>query len=276
MKRHFRVTKAHGGIENFSQKKLYSSIRRSGIPPKQCRMIASKVSKELEPGTKTRDIYHKTLKLVKQTSPIAAVQYSLKHAIFELGPSGHAFEVFVAKYFKELGYATQLCQMVKGRFVSHEVDVIAEKDGKRYFVECKFHNRQGIKNDIKVVLYVKARWDDLKQGPQAKNLAGFYLASNTAFTLDAITYAKGTGLELLGVNAPATKSFLQEIKSLHLYPITSLRGLSKIIRNQLLAKNIILAKELPKNIDLLIQLGLREEKIEQLMREIEGLKENTI
>jgi hypothetical protein len=273
MKPNFWIKKSHGGLENFSQKKLFSSLQRAGLPSKQCRIITDRVSKEVHEGSKTKEIYRKTLKLVKQTSPAAAIHYSLKRAIFELGPSGHHFEVFVARYFQELGYKTQICQNIKGHFVNHEVDVIAEKDGKKYFVECKFHNRVGIKNDIKIALYVKARWDDLKEGPAGKDLTGFYLASNTAFSLDALVYAKGTNLKLLGVNAPVEKSFLEEIKIMKLYPITSLRGLNKIVRNQLLDKGIILAQDIPRQANLLFQLGMHEDQIEKLMREIENLKE---
>ncbi len=274
MRRHFQIKKSHGGIEKFSQAKLFSSLRRSGLPPTQCRIISDKVSREIHEGSKTKEIYHKTLKLVKQTSSVAAIHYSLKRAIFELGPSGHHFEVFVARYFQELGYNTKICQTIKGRFVNHEVDVIAEKEGKKYFIECKFHNRVGIKNDIKIALYVKARWDDLKEGPEANHLAGFYLASNTAFSLDAIAYANGSGLKLLGVNAPPEKSFLEQIKSMHLYPITSLKGLSKIIRSQLLDKGIILAKDIPGQLNLLFKLGISEDQIEQLLKEVEKLKES--
>lgn len=272
-RRNFHVTKSHGGREAFSRRKLYTSLQRSGLPRKQCELIADKVAREVGEGSKTKDIFHKTLRLVKQTSPVAAVHYSLKRAIFELGPTGHYFEAFVAKYFVALGYSTKTCQTLRGRLVNHEVDVVAIKKGAKLFVECKFHNRVGIKNDIKIALYVKARWDDLKEGKDGAGLTGFCLASNTAFSLDALVYAKGSGLHLLGVNAPPEKSFLDEIKALHLYPITSLRSLTKIIKNQLLEKNIILAIELPSQINLLFQMGMQETQIDQLLAEIERLKE---
>lgn len=275
-RKNFRIYKSHGGTENFSRQKLYRSLQRSGLPASQCNAIADKVTRELYEGARTRDIYKRTLQLVKQTSPVAAVHYSLKKAIFELGPTGHHFETYVARYFEELGYKTHTCKTLKGQYVSHEVDVIASKNGKRFFVECKFHNRMGIKNDIKIALYVKARWDDLKSGPEGKSLDGFYLASNTAFSTDALAYARGTGLWLLGVNAPLEKSFLEEIKELHLYPITSLRRLSKIIRNELLARNIVLAKDLVHHKILLQKFGMSADEYLILLEEIEMLKESKI
>ncbi len=273
-RKHIRIYKSHGGTENFSKRKLFRSLQRSGLPSSQCHRITDKVSRELYEGARTKDIYKRTLQLVKQSSSIAAVHYTLKKSLFELGPTGHHFETFVARYFEELGYETETCITKKGLLVSHEIDVIAKKDGKRFFVECKFHNRMGIKNDIKLALYVKARWDDLKQGSEGKALDGFYLASNTAFTTDAITYAKGTGLKLLGVNAPEERSFLEQIKENHLYPITSLRRLSKIIRNELLSRNILLAKDLIQQKPLLQKLGMSAEDYALLLEEIELLKES--
>ena len=275
MKRNnFYIYKSHGGKEVFSKQKLFYSLMRTGLPKKECQDIADKVAKEVGQGTKTREIYRKALKLVKETSSLAAVHYSLKKAIFDLGPSGHHFETYVAKYFQEKGFQTETCLILNGRLVKHEVDVIAVKDQTRVFVECKFHNRVGIKNDIKIALYIKARWDDLNEGPEGKNLDGFYLASNTAFSIDAITYAKGTNLKLLGVNAPSEKPFIEEIKELNLYPITSLKKLSRSFKNTLLSKNILLAKELPGQIKLLTRMGMLEDEINLLLLEVEQLRKH--
>lgn len=275
-RRKFQIYKADGRVESYSRSKLYNSLRRSGLSNRQASIITDKVGHEIGEGSKTRDIYQKTMRLVKEHSPVAAVQYSLKRSIFELGPTGFHFEKFVARYFQELGFSTQTCLTLKGKWVKHEVDVLAVKSGKRYFVECKFHNHKGLKNDIKVALYVKARWEDLKEGPEGKNLDGFYLASNTAFTLDAITYAQGTGLNLLGVNAPLEESFLEKIKKMNLYPITSLRRLNKHMKSVLISQNLLVAKDLPQNLNLLLKLGLNENEINSILTEIELLKDSKI
>jgi hypothetical protein len=269
--RNFTIFKANGRPEKFSRKKLFISLRRSGLPKKDCDKIVSTVSRQVNEGTSTIDIYRKTRRLVDQTSHVAAIHYSLKRAIFDLGPSGYNFELLVAKYFEELGYETEVCKTLKGRWVKHEVDVIATKGHERVFVECKFHNRSGIKNDIKVALYVKSRWDDLKEGPEGANLNSFFLASNTSFTIDAITYAQGTGINLLGVNAPAENSFLDQIKLLNLYPLTSLKRLSKYLKLELLSRGIVLAKELPDHRRLLFNLGMDNHEIDVLILEVDQL-----
>jgi len=268
---HFRIHKSHGGFERFSKRKLYSSLKRSGLSHQQSQIITDKVSAQIREGSETKDIFHRAFQLVKRDSPEAAVHYSLKRAILELGPTGHYFESYVAKYFQQSGYSARARQSFAGRWVKHEVDVVAVKNKLRYFAECKFHNRVGIKNDIKTALYVKARWDDLREGSEGKNLAGFFLVSNTAFTSDALTYAQGTGLRLLGVNAPIEKSFLDQVKEMHLYPITSLKRLSKNMIKELLNRDVILAQELLDNGKLLLKLGLPENDIENLFKEIQSL-----
>lgn len=264
----FKIIKASGKIEPFSKRKLFLSLERSGLPKRQCQSIANKVASEIGEGSSTQDIYKKASQIVKQSSPYASIQYSLKRAIFHLGPDGHHFETFVAAYFREQGFSVRTCFNVTGKFVNHEIDVEAIRGGQKTFIECKFHNRQGIKNDVKISLYVKARWDDVKEGPQGRDLTDFYVASNTAFTKDAITYAKGTGLKLLGPNAPASFSFLDEIKKMRLYPITSLSRMNRRTKLELLSRNIVIIKELVNKENLLYRLGLPEKEINTIMDEI--------
>ena len=272
----FQIVKSSGKPESFSKKKLIKSIQRTSLPKRQCEYIANEVSHEIGEGVKTSDIYRKTLRLLRRTSSLAGAQYSLKRAIFELGPTGHHFETFVARYFEELCFKTKTCQTYKGKWVSHEIDVVAISKGEKYFVECKFHNRIGIKNDIKTALYVKARWDDLKAGPNGHDLTGFYLASNTAFSLDAIKYASGTGLRLLGINAPSEMSFLDHIKELNLYPITSLKSLDRSTKRILIEEGIILAKDLNLKVDILYKLGFSSSDIKQIQGELNILSKGIL
>lgn len=267
-----QILKSRGSLEKFSRRKLLASLERCGLSPKSSREITEKVAQEIRDGDRTLDIYRRTLPLVRRKSPLAGIHYSLKKALLALGPTGHHFERFVARYFEELGFETIVSKTFQGRLVSHEVDVVASLRGKRFFVECKFHNRPGIKNDVKVALYVKARWDDLREGPEGKNLNGFYLASNTAFTKDAQVYAEGSKLELLGVNAPKENPFIGEIKRLRLYPLTSLRSLNKFSKAELLSLGVMAAQDLHYHKELLKKIGLPSEKIIQVLREVDLLR----
>jgi hypothetical protein len=271
----FKIYKASGRPENFSRKKLLLSLEHSGLPKRKCQSIVDKVCQEITEGSKTSDIYKKTLQLVKETSPLASAHYSLKRALFDLGPEGHHFEEFVARFFQEEGYKTTTCEVHQGKLVKHEVDVVAHLPGRRYFGECKFHNRAGIKNDIKISLYVKARWDDLKAGPLGEDIERFYIFSNTAFSEDAIIYGRGSGMTLMGVNSPLENSFLDQIKRFRLYPLTSVRSIPKFIRNELLKRKIILAKDLQNSQSLLRQLGLGEAELGRIIAEVNLLEGKT-
>lgn len=264
------IVKANGQTENFSKEKLKRSLIRSGLSKKLSDRIADQVSSEIREGEKTSEIYRRAFNLVKQNSPVATIHYSLKKSLLELGPEGHYFEDYVSKFFITQGFETEVCKTLQGKFVRHEVDCIARKNKDKYFAECKFHNRAGTKNDIKIALYVKARWDDLKEGPEGKDLKGFYVFSNTAFTSDSLTYAQGTGLRLMGVNAPNEKSFLDLIKESKLFPLTSLRNLSRSQKQLLMEKKYILADELTE--ELMFKLGFEAIKIKRIMDEIEAMK----
>lgn len=268
------VVKANGTTESFSKTKLTRSLARTGLSHKACENIANKVSAEICDGDKTRDIYRKAFTLIKEKSPLATIRYSLKKALFELGPEGHYFEDFVSRYFDRLGYQTAVCKTIQGRFVKHEVDCIATKKEDFFFSECKFHNRSGTKNDVKISLYVKARWDDLKTGPEGANLKGYYIFSNTAFTVDAIQYANGTGLRLMGVNSPNAKSFLEEIKLMKLYPVTSLRNLTRNQKKLLLQRKIILAEELTSEI--LYKMGFDLVQTNRIIDEVKILQKGEL
>lgn len=268
MKQKQHILKSSGEVELFSARKLRRSLERTGLRPKYCHQISDEIAHTIKPGATTKDIFKRTFKLVKQHSKIAAIHYSLKASLLELGPTGYEFEHFASRYFREIGFDTYTGIVMQGQFVTHEVDIVASRPNYQIYVECKFHNNTGRKNDIKTVLYVKARWDDLKNGPDGKYLREYYVCTNTAFTKDAILYASGVGLNLLGVNAPPEESFLDKIIKHKLYPITSLKRLKKSICKELLFKKIILCKELLRERHLLLSLGLTDEEIELIFADI--------
>jgi predicted RecB family endonuclease len=53
-----------------------------------------------------------------------------------LGPSGFLFEQFFSEILKNYGYKTKINVFLKGKIITHEIDIIAEKN-KKYMIECK-------------------------------------------------------------------------------------------------------------------------------------------
>ena len=119
--------------------------------------------------------------------------------MLDFGPSGFPFESYIAELFRAEGSQTLVDQIIQGGCVEHEVDVVVEKPGGNVYVEAKFHNTLGLKSDLKVVLYVEARIEDIaKKYPGATGL----VVTNTKFTDKAVEYAQCRGLELLAWDYP--------------------------------------------------------------------------
>ena len=263
------IIKSSGRREPFSVKKFKRSLRKAGAHPEIIKKITEEVLEAPELDT-TKKIYNYAYNQLKGIDRPLAARYSLKHALYELGPTGFLFERFVGKLFNAQGYSTQIDLQVQGKCVEHEVDIIIEKQNKRFMVECKFHNRPGTKTDVVVALYIKARFDDLSSqwAEEAKpqlECDGVWLVTNTQFTSEAIKYGTCSGLQLLGWNYPQEKGIAYLIDTLGLHPITSLTCISKSHKKSILEHDVLLCKELLHHPDLIKKLNLKrieQEKVE--------------
>ena len=255
------IIKSSGEQEPFSQVKFTRSLRKAGVQEP----IIAQLLGELATNntiTSTHELYTYAFNRLKEINRPTAARYSLKQALYELGPTGFGFERFVGEIFKEQGYSILVDQIVQGVCVDHEVDLIIERSGTRSMVECKFHNRAGTKTDVRDALYTKARFDDLSakwsHSSTRPELAcdGVWLVTNTQFTTKAITYGICAQVHLLGWNYPHDAGIAFLIDSLHLHPITALTGLSKEEKATLVSHDIFLCRDLVEQPDLLEPLSL--------------------
>ncbi len=242
------VTKASGVQEQFSAAKFKRSLHKAGVAPSVINTLLSEILAMPELDT-TQKIYNYAFTQLRDINRPLAARYSLKNALYELGPEGFLFERFMAEIFKAQGYKAHTGVILPGVCVNHEVDIIMEKDEKRFMAECKFHNRRGLKTDVKVALYIKARFLDLTaQWEQAKEpklpCDGVWLLTNTQLTSDAIAYGICAGLNLLAWHYPEEGNIAQLIDTLGLHPTTSLTTLTRHQKHFLLKHNILLAREL--------------------------------
>lgn len=253
-----QVLKATGEKEPFSENKLVSSIKRAGIPGNLQNKVLSHVKSTLYEDIPTSEIYkHITEYLEQEGNPMKA-KYSLKRAIMDLGPTGYPFEDYVSDILKAKGYVTQVRSILTGKCVSHEIDVIAEKQGvEKLMVEAKFHNASGIRTDVHVSLYTKARFDDLKEKYKFDKA---WLFTNTKITPDALSYAMCVGMGVISWNYPERESLRNLVDQYKLYPLTILPSLSKPQIQILLENHIVLVKDICKNKDSLDLLELPKEK----------------
>lgn len=219
------VIKAGGGKEYFNLKKLEKSLLAIGLEKKFARALAEEVSLRYKKSVTTEEIRRYLMTRLKDYGPHVFGKYNLKKAIMNLGPTGFTFEKYVARILDEYGYKTKTNQIVSGHCVKHEVDVMAWKDKTHFIVECKYHNQPGSRSDLKVALYVWARFLDLKRKWEEdlehnqREFHGIWLVTNTRCTTDAIQYGECVGMLITGWGYPKEMSLEKMINDKKLYPI---------------------------------------------------------
>lgn len=269
------VLKANGQSEPFDPEKLENSLLRAKASEETVSHIIEHVRKEITDGITTAQIYKHAFFLLHKLQKSAARNYSIRRALANLGPSGFPFEKYVAEILKSQGFTAETNQIVKGGCVEHEVDVVAWNDTRLIMAEAKFHNDQSIKTDLKVALYVKARFDDLLEathvyGGKRRNLTDSWLITNTKFTTTAIEYGMCKGLTMIGWNFPSKNNLQTMIEDGDLVPLTALPGIHKSELKILFDAGLVLCKQVRGNPSLLVDAGIPKERAEQIVNEIEA------
>lgn len=270
------IEKASGEMEAFSSDKLRRSLERVNAPPAITDKIVEHILKELKNGDKTNDIYKHAFLILSENERPAAGRYHLKHALMELGPSGHPFEKFIGELLKAQGFRVEIGTIVEGSCVTHEVDVTAQKDNRHIMVECKFHNQPGVKSDVKVALYVQARFEDVAKKWQQEPSHGqkfheVWLVTNTKLTTDAIRYATCVGMTAIGWHYPEDNSLEHLVEQFNLHPLTCLITLNDTQKQHLLDQGFILCKDIIDNPNALRPIGLNEAAVKQIIQEAKEL-----
>lgn len=258
------ITKADGTVETFKEEKLTASLMRAGANESTAKSIVQHILGELREGMSTQEIYSHAFEKLREARHELAARYSLKRALLEFGPSGFPFEDYIGELFLAEGRRASMRQIIRGRCVEHEVDVVVEEPREKIFVEAKFHNAAGFKTDLKVVLYVQARMDDIGQGRGM-------VVTNTKFTDKAIEYSSCKGLELLGWDYPQGATLHDRIDKAGLYPVTALTVLSKREKMALLSQRVVLCRALADRGDVLKRAGILGSRADAVLEEAGAL-----
>lgn len=266
------IVKASGESEAFQKDKLLQSLMRAGASAVLAEKVASEVAKGLRNGMSTKHIYKKAHELLRRASRPVAGRYHLKSGIMELGPSGFPFELYVSEILKQTGFEVQVGKIVEGHCVNHEVDIIAQKDSRHFMIECKYHNSPGMVCDVKIPLYIQARFQDVEArwklipGHGEKFHQG-WVVTNTRFTIDAIKYGTCAGLNLVSLDFPQGESLRDMIEETGLYPLTCLSTLTQQEKKLLLEKKIVLCRDICHNPTYLRQINLPASRIKEVLEE---------
>jgi len=272
------ITKASGAQVPFDEAKLRASLERSGATPELCDAVLEALRGKVVEGMSTRKLYRLAFDLLHRRARPVAARYRLKRAILDLGPSGFPFERFIARILEHDGYAAQVGVVVQGRCVPHEVDVVADKAEQHFLVECKYHSTPGRVCDVKVPLYIKARFDDVADRWRAEPGNGHrfhqgWVVTNTRFTRDALEYGLCAGLRMVGWDQPAKGSLRDRIDRSGLYPLTCLASLTRVEKQRLLDAGLVLARDIAAEAGVLEKMQVRPPRVNAVLREVAAVCE---
>ncbi len=272
------ITKADGTTEEFKPIKLQLSLKRAGAKSTEVNSIVADIERLLTPGMQTQEIYKRAFELLRDSDDPVAAKYSLRRAIFGLGPTGFPFEDFLAYLFEAQGYKTKRRLTLRGKCVTHEIDLAAYSPAHSFVAEAKFHARPGIKSDIQVILYSYARYLDLQTQRICKGdtcgIISLSVITNTKFTQAAVDYAHCVGVGLLSWDQPRHGSLHELIEKHGVYPITVLTRLSGAQKQALLSQGIVLCTDLIAKQAALANLGLSRQKMTHTLDEVTNLCRN--
>jgi hypothetical protein len=253
-----KIIKADGTTELFDGLKLEMSLERAGAGKHAAERIRQTIESSIGNAAGTHEIYKRAFTMLRQDTRAAAARYSLRRAMLELGPTGHPFEDFVAQMFEKEGWNVEWRKIIQGKCVQHEVDVYATRNGEVLAAELKYHNDPTYKTDIKIALYVKARFDDIWQCDPSKQVCPVdhgMLITNTKFTSQAVQYANCVGLELLGWS----------------YPVTALTLLKKAEKRLLIDQGIVTCDQVRTHREKLRELSIPPDRIGAILAETNTL-----
>jgi predicted nucleic acid-binding protein len=241
-----QIIKADGTLENFDPEKLRHSLKEAGVSLITIEEIVEEVTKWLVKPATTHEIYHKAFSILrhKKDEKAPMIKYSLRRSIAEFGPTGFPFERFVASILDKKGYSTITGVIIQGKCVDHEVDVVAWDKDSLIFSEVKFHSELDSKSDLKVALYIKSRFDDLKDSTYSTShgvikMTNGLLITNTKFTEKAIAYGVCAGVNMIGWNYPLKGNLHHLINETGVHPVTCLPSLTSEEKRFVVSKGVV-------------------------------------
>jgi hypothetical protein len=271
-----KIVKHSGDIVDFNPEKLKNSLLKSGAGKQEVETILQAIKSQVYDGISTKQIYKMAFALLKKTANSHAARYNLREAIRLLGPAGFFFEKYIARLFDSEHYETVTNLTLQGKCVSHEIDVLVKKNHAIAMVECKYHVGRDAASDVKVPMYILSRFNDLKERQHVifdkkDSILKCWIVTNNRFTVDAIDFAKCSGLNLLSWNYPEDNNLKTKNDNRYLYPVTCLTTLSISEKEKLLILDVILVKEIIHNSDCLEKIGLSPNRIKNVLKEASEL-----
>ena len=243
------IIKANGEKEEFEKEKIIRTLSRSDVERNKAEEIAKEIEKNVSEGDTTRYIYKLILKELDKLEPISSFVYKLREAISKI--DSLKFELYIKQVLEANGYTCIWNKVINGDCITHQIDIIAEKDF-IYFVECKHHLNHHKMFGLGGVLEIQARLEDLKDGyKKGKNKFNFkqaWLINNAKISNHAKRYAKAKNIKLTGWRFGGDESLEWLVQKKKIYPISVLK-IDENSKKRLFNNNILTIQDLFKKSD---------------------------
>lgn len=268
------VTKSNGQVVPFDASKVIGSMTRTGLDKKTADEIIRVITPKFKHKIKTSDIYALINDELTKRKPWAAARYHLREALIKLGPAGYNFEKYVASILDAYGYKAENPTELQGACITHEVDVMAEKDGRAVFIEAKFRHDFKATIGIKDTMSTWARFLDLVDGSRLGVCPHFdeaWLVTNARFTDQSLKYGHCKNMMMIGWNHPKERNFAQMVDINSLYPVTIMKSLSDTEINKFADAGFMLCRELSGETaeGLKQKTGMPMKRLDEILQECE-------
>jgi hypothetical protein len=271
-----KIRKYNGELIEFQPSKLRGSLLKSGASPDVVDLVMDQLKSHLFDGMSSSELYKKAHKALQNQQNSFAARYSLKRALQELGPAGYYFEMWISKFLQTYGYQTLHSQIIAGKAVTHEADVIACKEDDLFWIECKFRNTDDSKISVTTPMYLLSRVQDISDIEhqlfnRKMRFTKGWLITNAILTTDSLKFGTYYGLKMLSWDYPSGKSLKNLVDLQGLYPITCLTTLHKEDKEALLKRGCLMVRELHEKPSLLHVLNRKEAELKEIIQEVNDL-----
>lgn len=242
------VEKHSGELAPFDPSKVRLSILRTGANEAVADRVLTEIEPKLYDGITTAKLYHIVHETLRKQSVCFACRYSLRDALMALGPAGFNFEYYIAALLRAHNHDAHVPkQDIQGACVSHEVDVVSEKDGRRVFIEAKFRNQKEDYVDLKDTMATWSRFLDLVDGSamgKCDHFDGVWIVTNARFSRHARQFGECKGMHLVGWNYPEDHSIAAMVDEAALYPVTAVDEMEATELEAFAKAGLILCKDI--------------------------------
>ena len=241
------VTKADGSKQLYYKKKIIKTCLRMGATHKIALKVAEKIEANLYEGITTKKILQMIFRFMSKHKPGVKHFLDLRKGLSMMG-SKPEFEMFVRIVLANNGFEVSPNQLLTGKCAEHEVDAIAKKDGKTFFVEAKHHFSYHALTGLDESRIARAVLEDVTEGYILGKtkiwIDRAMIVTNTKFSKQAKRYGKCRKIMQIGWSSPESYGLQAMIDKKTLYPLSCLKGLRVETRNKLVNSGIVLMKQL--------------------------------